>query len=309
MNIPASAANLKDIKKVLGSNICVNEFGQPRDASVLLGYRPLIESFLDSPTVPRSQETPIEPSVLYVAQPSTSIPQVDHPSLIPTGAVLEMAPSVDVFKIIGKKSKGASSSKGKGKGKAKEGIQTRRSKKAIFQVPEIGQPVRSEEPRSVPLTEQSNIPHIVEGAESVRIEEQAPRPKRAKVMFEQSEIPGPSVQSEPWVSEITVQGQPVTTDHTVFKTTDIEFSARVAHALTRATYLSGDYGVWEEMSSGRLFRHISHGLVMVCFSHPNILTLAQICCVIYHFDFVFVFVLFLGCSGSSGCRGQGLWSS
>ena len=46
-----------------------------------------------------------------------------------------MAPSVDVFEIIRKKSKGASSSKGKGKGKAKEGVQTRKPKRAIFQVP------------------------------------------------------------------------------------------------------------------------------------------------------------------------------
>uniref|UniRef100_A0A2N9F5T1 Uncharacterized protein n=1 Tax=Fagus sylvatica TaxID=28930 RepID=A0A2N9F5T1_FAGSY len=235
LNIPASAANLEDIKKVLDSNICVDEFGQLRVASVLLGYRPLIRSFLDSPIVPRSQETPIEPSVLYVAQPSTSIPQVDHPSLIPTGAILEMAPSVDVFEIIGKKSKGASSSKGKGK--AKEGVQTRRSKKAIFQVFETKQHVRDEEQRPVPSTEQSNLPQIMEDVEAEHAEEQAPRPKRARVVVEQSELP-------------------------VFETTDIEFSARVAHALTRVTCLPRDYGVWEEMSSGRLFRHISRGLVM-----------------------------------------------
>jgi hypothetical protein len=102
-----------------------------------------------------------------------------------------MAPPVDVFEIIGKKSKGVSSSKGKGK--AKEGVQTRRSKKAIFQVSVPEKPVRDEEPRLVPSTEPSSLPQIVEGAESVQIEEQAPRPKRTRVVFEQSEIPGPSV--------------------------------------------------------------------------------------------------------------------
>uniref|UniRef100_A0A2N9GKQ0 Uncharacterized protein n=1 Tax=Fagus sylvatica TaxID=28930 RepID=A0A2N9GKQ0_FAGSY len=232
LNIPASAANLEDINKVLNSNICVDEFGNPRAAFVLLGYRPLIGSFLDGPTVPRSQETPIEPSVLYVAQPSTSVPEADHPILIPTGTILEMAPPVDVFDIIGKKSKGASSSKRKGKGKAKEGA------------------------------EQSNFPQIVEEVGVDQAEHQAPRPKRARVVVEQTEVPGTSSQGEPWVPEITVQGQPVTTDHTMFETTDIEFSARVAHALTRATCLPGDDGVWEEMSSGRLFRHISRGLVI-----------------------------------------------
>jgi hypothetical protein len=279
LNIPASAASLEDINKVLNSNICVDEFGQPKATSVLLGYRPLIGSFLDGPTVPRSQETPIEPSVLYVAQPSISVPQADHPSLIPTGAVLEMAPLVDVFEIIGKRSKGASSSKGKSKGKAKEGVQTKRSKKAIFQVPGTEQPIRYKEPMLVPSAKQSDFPQIVEDVKVEQAEHQAPRPKRARIVVEQTEVPGPSSQGEPWVPEIMVQGQPVTTDHTVFETTNIEFSARVAHALTRATCLPGDYGVWEEMFSGRLFRHISHGLVIVSFFYLITLSSTQICCV------------------------------
>jgi hypothetical protein len=256
----------------------VDEFGNPRAASVLLGYRPLIGSFLDGPTIPRSQETPIEPSVLYVAQPSISATQADHPSLIPTDAVLEMAPPVDVFEIIGKKSKGASSSKGKGKGKAKEGVQTRRSKKAIFQVPATEQPVRFEEPTLMPSAEHSSLPQIVEDVEVERSEQQAPRPKRARMVAEQAEVPGPSSQGEIWVPEITIQGQPVITDHTVFETTDIDFSARVAHALTRETCLPGDYGVWEQMSSGRLFRHISRGLVIVSSFYPTFFFSTQICC-------------------------------
>ena len=95
-----------------------------------------------------------------MAQPSSSIPQVNHPSLIPTGVVLEIAPLVDVFEIIGKKQKGASSSKAKGK--AKQGVRTRRSKKAVFEVIAPEQPDQGKESRSAPLTEQSGLPQIVE---------------------------------------------------------------------------------------------------------------------------------------------------
>uniref|UniRef100_A0A2N9GA50 Uncharacterized protein n=1 Tax=Fagus sylvatica TaxID=28930 RepID=A0A2N9GA50_FAGSY len=176
----------------LGVSRCRNKFGRPVSSRLnILASATNLEDINKGPTAPRNQETLVEPSVLYVAQPASNIPAVDHPDLIPTGAVLEMAPPVDVFEIIGKKS------------------------------------------------------------------------KRARVETEQPELPSPSSQGEPWVPEILVQGQPVTTDHTVFETSDVEFSARMAHALTRATCLPGDYEAWEEMSSGRLFRHISRGLVMV----------------------------------------------
>uniref|UniRef100_A0A2N9FYX8 Uncharacterized protein n=1 Tax=Fagus sylvatica TaxID=28930 RepID=A0A2N9FYX8_FAGSY len=87
------------------------------------------------------------------------------------------------------------------------------------------------------------FPPVVEDVEGEQFsEEQAlTRFKRARTVTEPREIPGPSSQGEPWVPEITVQGLPVTTEHTVFETTDIDFSARVAHALTRATCLPADY--------------------------------------------------------------------
>ena len=72
------------VKRVLSTNICVDQRGEPRSAPLLLRYEPQIRSFLEGPTVPRSQAVEAEPSVLYVAQPTeVELPQ-DHPNLIPS---------------------------------------------------------------------------------------------------------------------------------------------------------------------------------------------------------------------------------
>ena len=259
LNVPASAVNLEHIKKVLNSNIYVDRFGQPRAAPLLLRYQPLVGNFLEGPTVPRSQKTPVEPTVLYVAQPAPAIQAVEDPDFIPTGAVSEMAPPVDVFEILAKnKAKGASSSRGKGK--AKPLVPPRQSRRGALEQQ------KGEESSSAPEAEHNEVPPIAEEVETEPVEDLVPRSKRARVASEQAAQTGASSSSaEVWAPKIAVAGDLVTTTYTVFETTDVEFSARVAQAITRASCLPGDSQIWEKMSSGRMFRHISRGLVLVSF--------------------------------------------
>ena len=267
LNVPTSAANLEDIRKVLNSNIYMDRFRNPRVASLLLGYQPLVGNFLEGPTVPRSQETPVEPTILYMAQPAPADHIVDHPAFIPTGEVSEMAPPIDVFELIGKKQKGVSSSKGKEK--AKPVAPPKRSRRVIYDTISLEQQNEGAGLSSAPVSEQIVLPQIVEEAETEQVEDLVHQSKRARVTTEQADLPGSSSMAEVWAPKMAVAGDLVTTAHTVFETTNVEFSARVAQAITRVSCLPGDSQLWDKMSSGRMFRHISRGLVMVSFIINN----------------------------------------
>lgn len=90
-----------------------------RSAPLLLRYKPQIKSFLEGPTVPRSQAVEVQASVPYVAQPAEVEQPQDHPNLIPSGQVCEMAPPINPFKLMGKTADASLSEKVKGKGKGK----------------------------------------------------------------------------------------------------------------------------------------------------------------------------------------------
>lgn len=132
LEIPEHAVNLEEIEKVLSANILVDRFGQPRSAPLLFGYTPQLGTFLESLTIRRSQETLVEPTILFVARPASTSSSVDHSDLIPIGEVSKMAPPINPYQLMGKKSKEASTSKIKGK--AKEGVKAKKSRRPIFEV-------------------------------------------------------------------------------------------------------------------------------------------------------------------------------
>ncbi len=80
------------VKRVLSTNICVDQRGEPRSAPLLPRYEPQVRSFFESPTILRSQAVEVQPNVIYMAQPAEVEQPQDHPDLISLGQVCEMAP-------------------------------------------------------------------------------------------------------------------------------------------------------------------------------------------------------------------------
>jgi hypothetical protein len=249
------------IKRVLSANFCVDERGEPRSAPLLLGYEPQVKSFLEGPTVPRSEAFEILPRAPYTAQPAEVEQPEDFLNRIPTGQVYAMAPPLNPFKLMGKTADAGPSKKRKGQARGK-GKETGAPKK-LKKLPE-DTPVT--ETISVPVPEQEAVPspqavHVV--VESEQEEELQPRQKEGRT--EPSSIPaeGPSSHHAAWDPALLFGPNPISVRDTILDHSDADASARVAHGLSFAACLPGDMERWAGTQPGTVFCQMTHGLMMV----------------------------------------------
>uniref|UniRef100_A0A2N9HYB2 Uncharacterized protein n=1 Tax=Fagus sylvatica TaxID=28930 RepID=A0A2N9HYB2_FAGSY len=112
---------MKLVERVLATNVYIDNKNQPHSIPLLLRYEPQIGSFLEGPTVPRSQEVQVEPTVLFVAPPVATAPDSESFDLIPFGQVSEMAPPINPFKLMGKTAKRSPYGAGEGQSKRHRG--------------------------------------------------------------------------------------------------------------------------------------------------------------------------------------------
>ena len=261
IEVDEKQADVDLVKRVLATNVYVDQRGEPRSTPLLLRYEPQIRSFLEGPTVPRSQEVRVDPSIPFVAVPADTISLSEHPDLIPASQVSEMAPPINSFKLMGKATGGSSSkaNKGKGKSKNKGAGAGKKPKKIVTETPtpeqNIQATVNQEPPQPLPVI------HNID--ESDHREELAPRKKRGRT--EVPSIPAKESSSNfvTWEPELLFGPGPISIQDIVLDESKTEPSAQVAHGLARVAYLPEDMKLWDSMSSGWVFCHVTRGIMMV----------------------------------------------
>ena len=295
IEVKKSQVNVELVKRVLSTNVYVNRLNQPRSAPFLLRYEPQISSYLEGPTVPRSQEVQVEPTILFIAPPTTTNLDSDAPDRIPSDQVFEMVPPINPFKLIGKTAggspSGAEKGKGKGKGAGKKG------KKPISEAiePELITPSSADQEPPIPLPVVHELDKSDQGEGLVF--------KRKRTRSESTSMPAQetSPQFEAWVPDLMYEEGPISIRDIILDNSEIEISAKVAHELSRTSCLPMDMKVWDSMHSRQIFRHLSRGLMLV--------SVLPIFFFFFLGSFLSLFLFLLLFSGCSGCPlhgGEGL---
>uniref|UniRef100_A0A2N9EDV9 Uncharacterized protein n=1 Tax=Fagus sylvatica TaxID=28930 RepID=A0A2N9EDV9_FAGSY len=250
-------ADTELVKRVLATNIYVDQRGEPRSAPLLLRYEPQIRSFLEGPTVPRSQKVRVEASVPGLAVPADTTTLSEDPEFIPIGQVSEMALSINPFELMGKAIGGSSSGATKGKGKGRGRGAGKKSTKVVSESSsseQTAQTTAQELPRPLPVV------HEID--ESDHGEDLAPQRKKGRSEVPPMPAEGTSASFEAWVPNLLFGDGPISVHDTVLVETETELSAHVAHGLARAACLPGDMNQWDSMNSGQIFRHVTRGMMM-----------------------------------------------
>lgn len=245
------------VKRVLSTNIYIDQRGEPRSAPLLLRYEPQIRSFLEGPTVPRSQEVRVETTVPVLAVPTDTSNLGEDPEFIPVGQVSEMAPPINPFELMGKATGGSSSGTAKGRGKGRGKRAGKKGTKVASESSSSEQTTRVT-PEELPPP----LPIVHEIEESDHGEDLAPPKKKGRSEIPPMPAEGASASFEPWVPRLLFGDGPIFVHDTVLDETEPELSSHVAHGLARAACLPRDMNQWDGMSSTQIFRHGTRGLMM-----------------------------------------------
>jgi hypothetical protein len=230
------------VRRILSTNICVDERGEPRSASLLLGYEPQVRSFLEGPTVRRAEALEIPPRAPYTAQPATIEQPQDFPDHIPTGQIYAMAPPVNPFKLMGRTADTSSSKKVKGKGRGKSrGTEAPKIPNKLPEEALTTESVSHPPPEQGPISEPAKV-HVLDDSE----QEEELQPRKKRVRTEPSTIPveGPSSHAVAWDPALLFGQHSISIRDSIMDNSNVDVSAQVARGLAFAACLPKDMKQW-----------------------------------------------------------------
>ena len=220
-----------------------------------------MKSFLEGPTVPRSEAFEILPRAPFIAQPAEAEQLEDSPDRIPTGQVYAMAPPINPFKIMGKPSAAIPSKKTRDKGKGKrKGPEAPKVLKKHHEDTSATESASLPTPEQEPVSEPSKVQAI---EESEQEEEMQPRRKKGRTEPPTIPVEGPSSHALAWDPALLFGQHPISVQDSILDNPDNDASGQIARGLAFAACLPEDMKKWAVTQPGPAFRQITKNLMMV----------------------------------------------